>query len=701
MATREEQLAQLASIKSRALDIQATLNERQAAERNTPTVTPLTNNEGAIDAATLRSGGTPNMPEPTAPNVAESFQGGLQASTEAARTNLDTTLKTERDAALKRQDDLNKRQEKLVQNSNPENRETFQQEQRIVQNQMDAAETASASLEEDFNKRRSVVNELETVLTQGNQLIEQARGAPISRYRNAGVAEAMQNVQARAGVLNAVISGLDGNFNAAHSIINNTRTAVAAQWTDQLNYNKTYMDLVSSGQLAKNKINDDYASTQITLAERKLSQLEATAETINNLMIDPESAQFMADAGITLNDSVEEINAKMSEQTKVQERQDVMNELKMEGYQYVPFPGDREDVVSLEVGGKILSFVAPQDGEEMLSVAEAKSLGVPFGTTKGGAFGVTPGTAFNRGVSTSPGGGSVNNATPGMNDYDKNILTARIGKQIYGTRISDAEGKRVESFIKAGMAQGKSELQIMDDVLGFTVNRNVGLSENLRNTLLSVAGEDGLAGFDMLGLARLINNGSDAQAVQRVEQIVYDRAKVVEADSYIGEFSARYALSKGAEIRGLIQDMSASPSGFLGFNEAEAPIGTVQGTMQNWLGRFRGEDATAIRTSVTSMVAEMRNRLSGTAVTDSEAAFLEPLIPDLSDSPANFMKKLEQLESDPLLRLNTIRSTFNLPSLNEESLLNSTKRVGLYSTGDSHGLFTNQPVKDTANPGGI
>jgi hypothetical protein len=76
-------------------------------------------------------------------------------------------------------------------------------------------------------------------------------------------------------------------------------------------------------------------------------------------MIDPESAQFMADAGITLNDSVEEINAKMSEQTKVQERQDVMNELKMEGYEYVPFPGDREDVVSLDVGGKTLSFVAP------------------------------------------------------------------------------------------------------------------------------------------------------------------------------------------------------------------------------------------------------------------------------------------------------------------------------------------------------
>jgi len=412
MATREEQLAQLASIKSQALDIQATLNERQAAERNTPTVTPLTNNEGAIDAATLRSGGTPNMPEPTAQNVAESFQGGLQASTAAARTNLDATLKTERDAALKRQDDLNKKQERLVQDSNPENRATFQQEQRVVQNQMDAAETASASLEEDFNKRRSVVNELETVLTQGNQLIEQARGAPISRYRNAGVAEAMQNVQARAGVLNAVISGLDGNFNAAHSIINNTRTAVAAQWTDQLNYNKTYMDLVSSGQLAKNKINDDYASTQITLAESKLSQLEATAETINNLMIDPESAQFMADAGITLNDSVEEINAKMSEQTKVQERQDVMNELKMEGYEYVPFPGDREDVVSLDVGGKTLSFVAPVDEMEEL---RKEKLQADIDKVRGSAVSnvTIPGTITNT-VATSGVMGSDVDPIPGI-----------------------------------------------------------------------------------------------------------------------------------------------------------------------------------------------------------------------------------------------------------------------------------------------
>jgi hypothetical protein len=85
----------------------------------------------------------------------------------------------------------------------------------------------------------------------------------------------------------------------------------------------------------------------------------------------------MADAGITLNDSVEEINVKMSEQTKVQERQDVMNELKMEGYEYVPFPGDREDVVSLEVGGKTLSFVAPVDEAVQEMALQAQLDGAP------------------------------------------------------------------------------------------------------------------------------------------------------------------------------------------------------------------------------------------------------------------------------------------------------------------------------------
>jgi len=376
---------QIESIRQQALDIQGSLNTmqqpaptptrqlRSPRQGNTVQPSPIVDPTGAIEATALRNAGTPALPQPSAPTEQETFQAGIAGEVERARTSLEQTLMQERDAALKRQDELNKRLELMMKESDPTKRDTFQQEQSIIQNQLNAAETASASLEEDFNRRRAVVSELDTLLTQGNQLIDQARNSPISKYRSRSVATEMQNVQARAGVLNAVVAGLDGNISMAHSIIGNASNAVASVWQDQLAYNQAYMNLVNNGQLAKNKIQDDFAQSQIALSERKLNQLEETQNYIQKLMIDPASAQFLADAGITLNDSVDEINAKMAEQTKRDERTSVMNDLKLEGYEYVPFPGDRTDVVTLEIGGQSMSFVPPVDELRELQIEQARA----------------------------------------------------------------------------------------------------------------------------------------------------------------------------------------------------------------------------------------------------------------------------------------------------------------------------------------
>lgn len=393
MATPQEQLAR---IRKQAEALQGKVNTLADAKRggmeqteqttvqdaqrflNRPAPAPATTPDGSVEAETLQSGGTPELPTPTATTEQEGFQAGLEASITSAKANLDTTLKTSRDDSLKRQEALNKQMESLMKKSDPTERGTFDQEQRIIQNQLDAAETASATLEEDFNKRRSVVGELDRLLTEGNQAIQQAQGMPVAMsVLNKNITQTAQMVQARAGVLNAVISGLDGNVNAAHSIINNSSNAVAAVWNDQLAYNNAYMNLVGNGELAKNKIHDDYAQSQIMLAESKLSQLEETKNYITELMIDPQSAQFIADAGITLNDSVDEINTKMATETKRVEREDVKNELLMEGYEYVPFPGDRDDVVTLDVGGQQMSFVPPLEP-------------VTGGGSGGGSGGFTP-----------------------------------------------------------------------------------------------------------------------------------------------------------------------------------------------------------------------------------------------------------------------------------------------------------------------
>ncbi|MDD2904129.1 MAG: hypothetical protein PHU44_17015, partial [Syntrophales bacterium] len=63
------------------------------------------------------------------------------------------------------------------------------------------------------------------------------------------------------------------------------------------------------------------------------------------------------------------------------------------GYEYVPYSIDTAGLVSFEVAGQTLWFKPPEEEEELLSVAEAKSLGVPYGTTRkeAAAMGKIPG----------------------------------------------------------------------------------------------------------------------------------------------------------------------------------------------------------------------------------------------------------------------------------------------------------------------
>lgn len=273
-----------------------------------------------------------------------------------------------------------------------------------------------------------------------------------------------------------------------------------------------------------------------------------------------------------------------------------------------------------------------------------------------------------------------NKSIEGLDDYKRNILVARLGKQIYGTRISDKEGERVDGFITEGMKRGKTQMEIIDDVLGYQIddNANKNLAEALRNVLLQNAGESGLAGFDMLGLARLINQGKDTEAIRKAELSVLNNARTIDPDGFVGEGTVRTAIEKSNNLIGFIEALD------------ESPIGVVEGSFTKWIKRkFRGEEEQEIMSKVTDIVAKMRNELLGSAVTETEQKFLEPLIPDLNDTPDNFMKKVETLKSRGLIELNNYRNTFGLPKLDEVSLLNPDLKKELY-TGEFSPVRVNQ-----------
>jgi fumarate hydratase class II len=94
----------------------------------------------------------------------------------------------------------------------------------------------------------------------------------------------------------------------------------------------------------------------------------------------------------------------------------------------------------------------------------------------------------------------------------------------------------------------------------------------------------------------------------------------------------------------------------------------------------------------------MRNHLAGTAVTESEKKFLEPLVSSLTDKKGIFINKLDEISGNALTRYNNTRAAGGLPELNTNQLLDKAKRISLYGSGPTstnNSIDNEQAAKDS------
>ena len=234
---------------------------------------------------------------------------------------------------------------------------------------------------------------------------------------------------------------------------------------------------------------------------------------------------------------------------------------------------------------------------------------------------------------------------------------------------SDVELKRLLTGIRTGLSQGKTAYEIADNLMGYQISE----PDEFSNAMRQYISIGDLTSQQISEMARLINGGKQVNAISKMENILMEKGRKENPDNFIGESTVRTAAERSNYLQDLIGQLGE-----------ESPVGVITGSMEIWLKqKFKSKEAAAVRAKITSATAEMRNRLSGTAVTDTEARFLEPLIPALNDTPDNFMIKLNELKNAPLQQLNGIRSVYNLPALDEETLLDKSQRVGLYDESKS------------------
>jgi hypothetical protein len=330
-ANEEEALAMLPTLSDRAPTSGAQL---------VPTQTNLTSPAPLPTTTT-----SPQLPEPTAPAVQESYYNSLNQQVETSRESLEKMYQTQLDQVTKDKDQtqkeidaLTEQQQALIETDVRPLLEPFREK-------LENKERERLYIQENFDANQKLTRELDNLLTEGNELIKSRKSMPIAlQTLNKTVSKTMADVTARAGVIQAVMSARNNQIGEAYRMIDRSVQAITADRKDQINYYQTLLDFYGSQKDEKGKklLNLDksqqqYIQAQISLAERDLQRAEANADRIKEAMTDPRTAQIYADAGVTLNDSEEVIGQKIAQAMDAKELSSAKEEaLRMASTQNAP-----------------------------------------------------------------------------------------------------------------------------------------------------------------------------------------------------------------------------------------------------------------------------------------------------------------------------------------------------------------------------
>ncbi|MCR4307109.1 MAG: hypothetical protein NUV80_00955 [Candidatus Berkelbacteria bacterium] len=318
------------------------LTERVAAEGITPPpVQDLPSTPSTTDLST--TGGTP----PTSGGSDESgaLLAGLQAESDRMRKQLEDTYKKQAEDLQKQQETSQKRIDEFTtkQETALGSVDTLTQPFR---EDLEKTERERLYINKNFEDNQKLVGELEGLLTDIQAQVEREKGQTgLAAIRNPTIAKAKEDAAARVGVIQAVMNARNGQISVAENFIDRTSSAIAADRKDRLTYFNGLLDFYQGQKDDEGKklitlTSDEkkYVEAQIGLLEGDMASAQKSVDIIKGMMTDPAKADILAQAGIKLTDTVEQINAKLSKEMYKREVADFDNTYAKDGYERVAFP---------------------------------------------------------------------------------------------------------------------------------------------------------------------------------------------------------------------------------------------------------------------------------------------------------------------------------------------------------------------------
>lgn len=269
--------------------------------------------------------------------------------------------------------------------------------------------------------------------------------------------------------------------------------------------------------------------------------------------------------------------------------------------------------------------------------------------------------------------GPVNLGIGATTELDERAIRSQLEPKLMGIlnkgAVSDEDRKYVKSEIAFYRDQGLSSQQILDIFSGWSPDVSTPYNDGFRNVVLANDTDGQGTSPTLTRVGSLLANKNYKAAMDAVENMAMTQAKKLDPEGFVSTATTQNYLKKGQELTKLVKS-------------AEEIIGPLDGTwetVKQRLGKSKNNQAAEISSKIAALVADMRHDLSGTAVTDSESQFLEPLIPSLSDNMLNFNTKVKALTDNVLSQHNSVRSLVSLPTVTSEMMIDPKKRLIVYS----------------------
>lgn len=287
------------------------------------------------------AGGTLDLPDPEATANFTSYVSGISADLENKKKAVDDfytkqlkSVQDEKTAVEKKISDIEAKQKTMLKEDVKPLLDPFRAD-------LEAAERKRLKIEENFFANQNSVKELETLLTSAMAEIQQAEGVTgLTAIRTPRIAKLKEDLAARVGIIEAVMAARNNQITVAENMIDRSISAIESDRKDQLTYYQALLDFdeAKKGKEEAKLVNltaDEKAviNAQIGRLEGEMEDAQVSVDYIKGLMLDPATADIVERSGVTLTDSIEEIQKKFSDDGYKQEIIETGNALEEDGYQ--------------------------------------------------------------------------------------------------------------------------------------------------------------------------------------------------------------------------------------------------------------------------------------------------------------------------------------------------------------------------------